>query len=151
MKASNTARSRVVPRSGRSALIVDDSAAMRDVLCEVLESAGWQVTAAATGQRALRLMIANPPDVVLVDLLMPGMSGFALRSRMLSDATLAAIPVIVLSAYWRRPRETLDAAAVLGKPLDIDELMAALEAICGPGSAARSGETRGAPTTAAAG
>lgn len=132
-------------------MIVDDSPAMRDVLCEVLESAGWQVTTAATGERALRLMTANPPDVVLVDLLMPGMSGFTLRSRMLGDPMLAGIPVIVLSAYWRRPRETLDAAAVLRKPLDIDQLMATLEAVCGPGSAARPGETSGAPTPAAAG
>lgn len=96
-------------------------------------------------------MTANPPDVVLVDLVMPGMSGFTLRSKMLSDPTLADIPVIVLSGYPRRPRETLDAAAVLRKPLGIDQLMAALEMVCGGGSAARAGETPEAPTTAAAG
>ena len=114
---------------GGSALVVDDSAAMRDVLREVLESAGWHVALAGSAQRALRLMAQHRPDVVIIDLLMPGMSGFAMRSRMLRDPALADIPVVILSAYWARPAETLDATAILAKPVNIDRLLEVTEEI----------------------
>jgi CheY-like chemotaxis protein len=119
------------PNSGAertaSVLVVDDSKDMRDLLREVLDSAGWQVKVASTGQRAMRLMASQRPDVVLIDLLMPGMNGFTLRSAMLRDPRLASIPVIILSAYWARPSETLDAAAVLPKPVNIDRLLETLD------------------------
>jgi CheY-like chemotaxis protein len=51
----------------------------------------------------------SSPDLVITDLFMPGMSGFSLRASMLQRPDLAAIPVIVLTAYWQRPGETLDA------------------------------------------
>ena len=117
------------PGAPPTALIVDDSADMRYLLREVLESAGWRVWAAGSGQRALRMMAAHRPGVVLIDLLMPGMSGFALRSKMLRDPALANIPVIILSAYWGRPRETLDAAAILPKPLQIDRLLTTMDSV----------------------
>lgn len=123
-------------RSLATALVVDDSDDMRHLLREVLESAGWQVVVAGSGQRALRLMALDPPDVAVIDLLMPGMSGFALRSAMLHDPALAKIPVIILSAYWGRPSETLEAAAVLPKPVNIDRLLEALDGVRGmPASA----------------
>jgi CheY-like chemotaxis protein len=118
-----------LPRFRATALVVDDSGDMRDLLRDVLDSDGWQVTLAGSGQRALRLMAVHRPDVVLIDLLMPGMSGFALRSTMLHDPALADIPVVILSAYWARPSETLEAAAVLGKPVNIDRLLEALDGI----------------------
>jgi CheY-like chemotaxis protein len=63
---------------------------------------------------------------------MPGMTGFSLRARMLRDPALAKVPVIVLSAYWGRPGETLEAMAVLAKPLNIDLLLATVERLLGP-------------------
>jgi CheY-like chemotaxis protein len=54
---------------------------------------------------------------------MPGMSGFALRALMLKRPDLSAIPVIVLSAYWHRPSETLEVADVITKPINIDRLV----------------------------
>jgi CheY-like chemotaxis protein len=58
---------------------------------------------------------------------MPGMSGVELRAQMLRDPTMARIPVVVLSAYWRRPGETLEAFDVLPKPLSIDRLLSVME------------------------
>jgi CheY-like chemotaxis protein len=105
-------------------LVVDDSRDMRDLVQEVLESAGYEVTACASGARALEALASRRPDLVITDLLMPGMSGFSLRAAMLRRPDLATIPVVILSAYWQRPGETLDAAEALPKPVSIDRLLA---------------------------
>ncbi|HET9417101.1 MAG TPA: response regulator [Candidatus Limnocylindria bacterium] len=105
-------------------LVVDDSRDMRDLLQEVLEAAGYEVTPCASGARALEVMAARRPDLVITDLLMPGMSGFSFRAAMLRRPDLATIPVVILSAYWQRPGETLDAADALPKPVSIDRLLA---------------------------
>lgn len=104
-------------------LVAEDSADMRSLLAEVLESEGCEVTAVPSGARALSEMTERPPDLVITDLFMPGMSGFALRARMLRRPDLARIPVIVLSAYWHRPSETLEVADVISKPINIDRLV----------------------------
>jgi CheY-like chemotaxis protein len=108
-------------------LVVDDSAAMRELLREVLESRGHEVITAGSSGRALTLMTRRVPDLVITDLMMPGMSGFSLRSLMLRRPELAPVPVIVLSAYWARPSETLDAVAVLTKPINLDRLLEAVD------------------------
>ena len=104
-------------------LVVDDSPDMRDVIQQVLVPAGYEVIGVPSGARALAHMSKELPDLVITDLLMPGMSGFTLRAAMLRRPDLARIPVIVLSGYWQRPSETLEAAAVLPKPLNIDLLL----------------------------
>lgn len=128
-------------------LVAEDSSDLRGLLVEVLEAEGCDVVAVASGGRALSEMMQRPPDLLITDLFMPGMSGFALRSLMLKRPSLARIPVIVLSAYWHRPSETLEVADVLTKPLNIDRLIesvrrlvpapAAGPAIDGIGPAAR--------------
>ena len=115
-----------------SILVVDDSPAMREVLEEVLTSAGYEVTGVASGGRALEAMAAHLPSLVIIDLLMPGMSGFTLRSLMLRRAELAAIPVIIVSGFWHRPGETLDAALVLPKPISVDRLLEGVRQLVGP-------------------
>jgi CheY-like chemotaxis protein len=107
-------------------LVVDDSADMRALLHDVLSADGYLVQTAGSGERALRLMGRRRPDLVITDLFMPGMSGFSLRSSMLQHPELADVPVIVLSAYWRRPGETLDAYEALPKPLNIERLVNAV-------------------------
>jgi CheY-like chemotaxis protein len=130
-RAEGDERVPIAPHPPR-VLVVDDSADMRSLLKDVLEYAGYEVVAAASGGRALAEMNARRPDLVITDLLMPGMSGFTLRSTMLRSPALAAIPVIVLSAYWRRPSDTLEAGAVLAKPLNIDRLLDAVRHLAGP-------------------
>ena len=120
------------PSTGRRrplVLAVDDSEIIRGLVHDVLESDGYEVITAASGTRALILMADRLPDLVITDLLMPAMSGFALRAAMLRRSELANIPVVVLSGYWHRPGETLDAAEVLGKPINIDQLRACVRRI----------------------
>ena len=104
-------------------LVADDSAEMRALIREALEAEGYEVIAVGSGGQALREMSSRRPDLVITDLLMPGMSGFSLRALMLRRADLADIPVIVLSAYWHRPGETLDVVEVLTKPIGVDRLI----------------------------
>jgi CheY-like chemotaxis protein len=113
-------------------LVADDSADMRALIAEVLTDQGYHVATAASGSRALALMNEDPPDLLITDLMMPGMNGIALRALMLRRPHLAPIRVIVLSAYWRRPRETLDVAAVLTKPLNIDRLLETVRRMTDP-------------------
>lgn len=77
------------------------------LLRDVLEADGYEVATAASGARALSLMAERLPDLVITDLLMPAMSGFALRSAMLRRSELAAIPVVIASGYWHRPGAVL--------------------------------------------
>ncbi len=113
-------------------LVVDDSPDMRTLIGDVLEPAGYEVVAVPSGARALRFMADRIPDVMITDLFMPGMSGFTLRSTMLRRADLSRIPVIVLSAYWHRPGETLEAVEAIPKPINIDRLLDAVRRLTKP-------------------
>lgn len=105
-------------------LVVDDAPEMRALIGDVLTEEGFEVVAASSGGRALSLMAKRRPDLVITDLMMPGMSGFTLRGEMLRRADLARVPVVVLSAFWQRPSETHDVVDVIAKPLDLDRLVA---------------------------
>ena len=107
----------------RYVLVADDAAEMRGLLSDLLEAEGYEVRTVSSGGRALSAMAQRRPDLLITDLFMPGMSGFSLRALMLRRPELAPVPVIVLSAYWHRPSETLDVAEVLTKPLNIDRLL----------------------------
>ncbi len=107
-----------------SVLVVDDERDIREAVSEVLASEGFDVWAASDGAEALAKARAVHPNVVLLDLMMPGMNGwefFAARGR---DPELAVIPVIVLSALGHV--SGLDAAGFMPKPFDIDQLISAV-------------------------
>ncbi len=127
-----------LPGAARQPLIVivDDAASIRELVRDILEADGYEVAMAASGARALSLMADRVPDLVITDLLMPAMSGFALRSAMLRRSELASIPVVILSGYWHRPKETLEAAEVIAKPIDIDRLRDCVRRLAPPPEAA---------------
>ncbi len=111
-------------------LVVDDDADARESLAQMLEPA-YQVATARDGSEALRVTRAEPPDLVLMDLVMPHMDGFAVLESMRAEASTADIPVIILSARGDddvRAR-ALDMGAVdfLGKPCSRRELLARIE------------------------
>ncbi|NNJ08865.1 alpha/beta fold hydrolase [Chloroflexales bacterium ZM16-3] len=79
-------------------LLVDDNAMNRDMLSRRLERLGYRVTQAADGRPALNAMRATPFDLVLLDIMMPEMDGYAVLREIQSDPDLRRVPVIVLSA-----------------------------------------------------
>ena len=107
-------------------LVVDDDPSIRTLLCEQLRTAGEQASAASDAGEALGLLALTPVDVVISDVMMPGMSGWDLLAAIRSSTDRAALPVVLLSA--RDGRDDVrtgyerGASAVLSKPYDFDEL-----------------------------
>jgi two-component system chemotaxis sensor kinase CheA len=84
---------------GRTLLLVDDSAFFRNMLSPLLKVAGYQVTTVAGGQEALALLKAGRQfDILVTDVDMPGMDGFALARAVRDEARLADMPIIALSS-----------------------------------------------------
>ena len=107
-----------------SVLIVDDEPDIRLAVAEVLSDEGYQVYSAGDGAEGLAAARAHHPQVVLLDLMMPGMSGWEFRKRQKDDPDLQAIPVVILSALGRDG--AIDASGYLQKPFDIDDLLTAV-------------------------
>ena len=82
----------------QSVLIVDDEPMARTLLRLMLVRAGFNVTEAANGYDALDKVKKNRPDIVLLDVMMPGMDGFAVCESLRNEAETASLPVIMLSA-----------------------------------------------------
>ena len=79
----------------KTILVVDDSATDRFFLTELLETAGFSVTGADSGEDCLAKVAASAPDLVLMDVVMPGLSGFQVTRTLTKDPKTANIPVIL--------------------------------------------------------
>jgi eukaryotic-like serine/threonine-protein kinase len=84
--------------SANDVLIVDDTPANLDLLCGMLRDRGYRVRVATSGQRALAAVHAEKPDLLLLDVNMPGMSGYDVCRELKADEELRRIPVIFISA-----------------------------------------------------
>lgn len=93
-------------------LITDDEVLVRNRLSRAFQRAGYEVATAATGQEALDVVQANPPAVILLDVMMPGMDGFEVLQQLKRDPTTASIPVVMLVA---RPACMDGVTAIMGR------------------------------------
>ena len=82
----------------RHVLVVEDEAAIRDMLAFTLQAAGFRVSQAADGEQAWQWLQANRPDLVLVDWMLPGLSGVELIERIRAHAELRTLPLVMLTA-----------------------------------------------------
>jgi signal transduction histidine kinase/DNA-binding response OmpR family regulator len=89
---------RTLGREDVRVLVVDDEAANRELLAQILEPAGFKVIMAASGLEGLRLARSGQPDVILLDLMMPGLSGLDVVKALRAEDATRQIPVIVLTA-----------------------------------------------------
>jgi PAS domain S-box-containing protein len=87
------------------ALVVEDDAALRELVSRTLEKAGWEVRTASNGQEGLAEVEMGRPDLVLLDLMMPVMDGFEFLARLRQDERHADLPVIVVTARDLSPDE----------------------------------------------
>jgi CheY-like chemotaxis protein len=106
----------------RTLLVVEDDADCRAALSEALSDEGYRLTFACDGAEALRQLTRELPlpDVILLDLAMPNMTGWQFRDLQKRRPELADIPVVVMTAS--NPLG-IDAAKVLQKPFDMSELV----------------------------
>ena len=118
----------------RGVLLVDDDPAIRETLTQILEDEGYAVAVASNGREALQQLASagsTPPGAIILDLTMPIMDGARFRKAQLADPSLAAIPVIVLTAERnaKEKGEALGTAAALQKPVRLMELLSVLASI----------------------
>jgi DNA-binding response OmpR family regulator len=111
-------------------LVVDDDTDLCEMMARMLTSEGFDTDIAINGQQALDKAHANPPGVILLDMTMPVMDGWTFRALQQGDASLAAIPVILVSALPLARLHKVGAAAILQKPFHKDQLIAAIRAHC---------------------
>jgi len=96
--------------SPKTVLVVDDDRPMRALCRASLEEAGFRVLEAAGGEEALESVRDEPPDLILLDIMMPGISGWEVTSALLADRSTDQIPIIFISAQ----RELADRVRAFG-------------------------------------
>jgi PAS domain S-box-containing protein len=118
-----------VPATAAAAtvLVIDDEATARELVARSLEREGLRVVAAASGAAGLEAARTLRPDVITLDVMMPGMDGWTVLAALKGDPALAAIPVVMLSvADEQRLGFALGAAEYLTKPIERERLAAVL-------------------------
>jgi CheY-like chemotaxis protein len=115
-------------------LVVEDRRVIREGMVRALSHEGFVGIPAANGQEALDyLKGGGEASVIVLDMTMPVMNGWAFRKEQQDDPQIATIPTIILSGLENRPVEGAAPAAILQKPVDIDALVTVIRSLCGDG------------------
>ncbi len=108
-------------------LVVEDSTAQQEEIRHLLEESGLNVTVASNGIEALQLLQGHPPDLVLLDIVMPKMNGYEVCRRIKANSATHSLPVVMCSAkgeefdrYWGMKQ---GADAYIAKPFQPTELV----------------------------
>jgi CheY-like chemotaxis protein len=108
-------------------LLVADDTELRETLATALTREGLSVDHAEDGNQALALLEAGlRPDAIVLNIMMPNMSGWQFRAKQLATANLASIPTVLIAATGNLTHAAIDADGVLPKPVTPDQLLAAL-------------------------
>jgi len=113
----------------KQALIVEDDAWIRRFMCDVLADERYGVLEAADGSSGIRLATEHSPDLVLLDLALPGVTGVDVIRSLKRSRRTRHVPVVVLSAYPRvlSSGDAQSVAQVLAKPVDVDCLLEVIQ------------------------
>ena len=119
------------PLKSRKIMVIDDEQADRKLLEEALGQKGYEVQTCSTGLLALAAAAQSPPDLILLDVVMPGIGGYEVCNRLKADPGLASIPIIFLSVL-DNPDDKVKAfesgaADYISKPLHLAEVRARVE------------------------
>lgn len=117
-------------------LVVDDDGDSRELLCIVLEHEGYRVSQAASGEDALQTVAVQVPDLVLLDVIMGGMDGYAVAARLKAQPLTQRVSIILLTGLDDSSARALAKAAgindVLTKPIDRHVLCARVRSLLTP-------------------
>lgn len=130
----NVLLSKTIPEVDRI-LVIDDIDDNAFLLQTLLEGEGYQVEVANSGPVALELIETAPPDLVLLDVMMPQMNGFEVTQRIRQNPDLPFIPILLISGYAEtNPGQGYDAGAdgFIRKPIDFEELLSQVRTILQP-------------------
>jgi two-component system OmpR family response regulator len=129
---------RQVESTDRTVLVVDDDTNVRGLIERWLRRIGYQVLTAADAATARAQIRSCAIDLVIMDLSLPDMDGFAFLEQLKSDPATEALPALIVSAYsdvdWQVRSVASGAAGFLGKPFHGRDLIAAVESILATGS-----------------
>jgi len=121
-----------VGETERPILVVEDDPDSRLMLTSVLEFAGHRVVTAANGAEAYNMAKAHHPSLILLDLMMPVMTGEEFRRAQLATDEISDIPVVVISAHHEATRiaRRMKVSGCVEKPVDFDRLAAVVGQHC---------------------
>lgn len=109
--------------SAKRVLVVEDDAALRQMFTTALGLAGFDVREAPNGYEAIHSVDRDPPDLIVLDLLLPGFGGLGVQKEIAARAVTRDIPIVIVTGSTRE-LDHLPVACVLRKPVDPDELAA---------------------------
>ncbi|GAP98343.1 response regulator [Leptolyngbya sp. NIES-2104] len=107
-------------------LVVDDIADNLVLLQTVLESEGYIVETAQSGKAALDRLEQINPDILLLDIMMPGLNGYEVTRQVRQHEKFASMPIVLLTAhdeFFQKPYREVGANDLIRKPIDFDELL----------------------------
>jgi DNA-binding response OmpR family regulator len=122
-------------------LVVEDDVRIQRMLRTILQSEQYDVATAGDGRAALDAIRSSPPDLVILDLMLPDIDGWEVMAKVRADSAVAKVPVLVLSAVHDLARESLRIGAndFLRKPFGIDALLDKVARLTGGPQVARAG------------
>ncbi len=112
-------------------VVIEDDPSISDALSLMLEEHGYRVISVQDGEKAVEAAQLYRPDLITLDLMLPGKDGFTVAQELLDDPQTGNIPLVILSAFtdevdepiWRR------VAAIITKPFNVDEVTSEIDAI----------------------
>lgn len=106
-------------------LIVEDDISIRELLVEIFESEGYEVDFGTNGSEGIEALERGKPDVILMDMLMPVMDGYAFRQEQLKKPEWEQIPLLAMSAQDQEMEKLASHGIVnfINKPLELDQLL----------------------------
>jgi DNA-binding response OmpR family regulator len=111
---------------GKTILVVEDDTDLRHMFSTALEFAGFDVREASNGYEAVDSVDRRPPDLIVLDLLLPGFGGLSVQQEIAERAVTRHIPIVIVTGS-HRDLAHVSVACVLRKPVDPDQLVATVK------------------------
>lgn len=134
--AEQVEKERITPNPGTKILVVEDSKTMQAFLAKILSNQGYEVLAAYDGESGIELAKAHKPALILMDIVMPGISGFQATREIRKTSEISDLPIILMSGNVQATEELwskkIGADDFMQKPFTVDIVFDKMESILFP-------------------